>query len=57
MTKFLDLSKLKSFADDIMNVAKVMISGYDDWIENIVGKGENAENQHSSASLEVEIVL
>ena len=39
--KFLDWSKLKPFADDKSNVAKMMIS---DFVrkENTVGKGENA---------------
>ena len=41
----MDLSKLKAFADDKMNVAKNLkiVLGR---VENIVGKGENAENQH-----------
>ena len=43
--KILDWSKLKAFADDNLNVAKIMISLYDR-VENIVGKGENAGNQH-----------
>ena len=41
----LDLSKLKAFADDIVNVAGMMIS-LSDSVENIVGKGENAGYQH-----------
>ena len=46
MTKFLDLSKLKVFADDMINVAVKMIS-LSDSVENIAGKGENAGYQHS----------
>ena len=43
--KILALSKLKALADDKLNVAKIMISvSY--WVENIVGKGENAGYQH-----------
>ena len=43
--KILALSKLKAFANDKFNVTKMMISvSY--WVENIVGKGENAGNQH-----------
>ena len=43
--KFLDLSKLKAFADDKFNVAEnfKFVLGR---VENIVGKGENAGNQH-----------
>ena len=43
--KILDLTKLKAFADDKINVAKMMIS-VSDRVENIVGKGENAGYQH-----------
>ena len=39
--KILDWTKLKAFADDKLDVAKIMISVYD-WVENIVGKEENA---------------
>ena len=39
--KFLDMTKLKAFADDIINVAKITIS-LCDREENTVGKGENA---------------
>ena len=39
------LTKLKAFADNKMDVAKMMISVFDR-IENIVGKGENARYQH-----------
>ena len=41
------LTKLKVFADDKFNVAKMMISLFDS-LENIVGKGENAGYQHFS---------
>ena len=41
----LDYTKFKAFADDIENVAKIMISLLDR-IGNIVGKEENAGNQH-----------
>ena len=37
--KILDVTKLKAFADDKINVAQMMISVYDS-VENIVGKGE-----------------
>ena len=50
MNKFLDLSKLKSFADNV--VAKMMISAFEK-PENIVGKGENAGYQHFLLSLKV----
>ena len=43
--KILDQSKLKAFADDKLSVAKLTISLYDR-VENTVGKGENAGNQH-----------
>ena len=43
--KFLDLTKLKAFADDKLNVAK-MTTFLFDRAENIVGKGENAGDQH-----------
>ena len=38
-------TKLKAIADDIFNVAKMMISVFDA-VENIMGKGENAGYQH-----------
>ena len=41
----LDLSKFKASADDNSNVAKMAIFVCDKE-ENIVGKGENADNQH-----------
>ena len=43
--KILDVTKLKTFADDKINVAQMMISVFDR-IENNVGKGENAGHQH-----------
>ena len=43
--KILDVTKLKAFADDKLNVARTMISLLDR-IENTVGKGENAGYQH-----------
>ena len=42
---FIDLNKFKAFADDKLNVAKIMISVFDR-VENTVGKGENAGYQH-----------
>ena len=36
---------MKAFADDKLNVGKMMISVLDR-VENIVGKGENAGDQH-----------
>ena len=39
------MTKLKAFADDKMNVAKMMIYLFN-WVENTVGKGENAGYQH-----------
>ena len=47
--KILDWSKLKAFADDKLKVAKIIISVYDS-VENIVGKGENADSSNSSFS-------
>ena len=44
-TKFDDQSNLKAFADDILIVVQIMICVID-WVENIVGKGENAGYQH-----------
>ena len=41
----MDCAKLKSLADDKLNVAEVMFS-VNNWVENIVGKGENAGYQH-----------
>ena len=43
--KILDFSKLKAFADIIINVAEMMTS-LSDSVENIVGKGENTGYQH-----------
>ena len=45
--KSLDLSKLRTFADDNFKVAQ-MVQVCCDRIENIVGKGENAGNNHFS---------
>ena len=47
--KILDWSKLKVFADDKLNVTKMIISVF----ENIVGKGEIACTSNSSFSLSV----
>ena len=43
--KILDYSKLKTLAEDKINVTQKLrfVTG---WVENIVGKGENAGNQH-----------
>ena len=43
--KILDVTKLKAFADDKLNVVKMMISFFLR-VENAVGKGENAGYQH-----------
>ena len=43
--KILDLSKLKAFADDKINVTQKMKIKLGR-VENIVGKGENAGHQH-----------
>ena len=40
-----DLTKFKAFADNKQNIAKIIVSVFDR-TENIVGKGENAGNQH-----------
>ena len=65
--KFLDVTKLKAFADEKLNVAKISIFLFDK-AENTVVKGENAGYQHfllfpqcfpmpsSSGSLKVGIV-
>ena len=45
--KILDWSKLKAFADDNLYEAQMMIYVFD-WAGKIVGKGENAGNQHFS---------
>ena len=42
--KILDFTKLKAFADNKLNVAKIIICLFDK-VENIVGKGENAGYQ------------
>ena len=43
--KFLDIAKLKAFADDKLNVAKMTIS-LCDRVKNTVGKEVNAGYQH-----------
>ena len=43
--KILALSKLKAFVDDQLNVTQNIESIFHK-LENIVGKGENAGNQH-----------
>ena len=43
--KILDVTKLKAFAVDKLNVFEMMISLFDR-VENTVGKGENAGYQH-----------
>ena len=43
--KFLDMTKLKAFADDKLNVAKITAS-LCDRVEKSVEKEENAGNQH-----------
>ena len=43
--KFLDLSKLKAFGDDKINVTEKLKFVFAR-VEIIVGKGENAGNQH-----------
>ena len=43
--KILNKSNVKAFADDISNVVQIIIC-VTDWVENIVGKGENAGYQH-----------
>ena len=44
--KILDITKLKSFADDKLIVAKVTISLFHR-VKNTMGKVENTSNQHS----------
>ena len=43
--RILDWSKLKAFADDKINVTEKLKFVFER-VENIVGKGENAGNQH-----------
>ena len=43
--KILDMTKLKAFADEKLNIVKMMISLLDR-VENTLGKGENAVYQH-----------
>ena len=45
MTKILDITKFKAFSDDKSNIAKMTIS-HIHRVEHMVGKGENAGNQH-----------
>ena len=40
------MAKLKAIADDKIIVAQMLIPVFEDKIENIVGKGENADYQH-----------
>ena len=47
--KILDWSKFKAFADDRLNVTKMIISVFDK-VENIVGKGEIACTSNFSFS-------
>ena len=47
--KILDLTKLKAFADEKLNVSKMIISVFDR-VENIVGKGEIACTSNFSFS-------
>ena len=43
--EILDLTKLKAFADDKLSAAVMLIDAFDR-VENIAGKGENADYQH-----------
>ena len=43
--RILDMTKLKAFADDKLNVAKLTVYLFI-WVENTVWKGENAGYQH-----------
>ena len=43
--KIIDLPKLKALTDDKLNVAQ-MLELFFNRLENILGKGENANNQH-----------
>ena len=43
--KILDTIKLKAFADDKLNIAKMTVSPFDR-VKTAVGKGENASYQH-----------
>ena len=43
--KFLNVTKLKAFAEDKLNIAKMTIF-FCDRVENTVGKEENAGYQH-----------
>ena len=43
--RILDWTKFRAFADNILDVAKMMISLFGK-LENSAGKGENAGDQH-----------
>ena len=43
--KLLDVTKLKAFSDNKLDIVKMMISPFDQ-LESTVGKGENAGYQH-----------
>ena len=43
--RILDMTKLKAFADNKLNVAKTVVYLFN-WVENTEGKGENADYQH-----------
>ena len=43
--EILEKAKLKGFPDDKLTLVRNLISLFD-WVENIVGKGENAGYQH-----------
>ena len=45
LDNFLDWSKFKAFVDDKINVPQKQ-KYFLGWVENIVGKGENAGHQH-----------
>ena len=44
--KILAWSKLKAFAEDKLDVVNKMMISLLNWLENTVGKGENAGYQH-----------
>ena len=50
--KILEQTKLKAFADDKLNVTKMIVSAFDR-VENIVGKGEIACTSNFSFSQNV----
>ena len=45
MAKFCDMTKLKAYAYEKLNVTRIKVSLFDG-VENTVEKGENAGNQH-----------